>query len=213
MKYNNNKLPQHLHEILIGFLLGDGGIFYGGKRSITTRFEFSMGQNRLAFAEHLAYLFKDYASNPLKVISVKATADGDLIKSYRFKTQSLSVFNYYRDLFYIVDSETGKVTKIVPSTIYELFTPLSFAYLIMSDGNYDMKRNRVRIYTNCFTEAEVKVLAMVIKDKFDIYTAVMKDKPRTVNQFILTIGAKELSKLRILLSPHMHPSMKYRIGI
>ena len=33
------------------------------------------------------------------------------------------------------------------------------------------------------------------------------------NQYILTIGAKELDKLRSLVSEHMHPTMNYRIGL
>lgn len=69
------KLPQHLHDILIGYMLGDGGIFYASKNSAFPRFEFSMGQDRLAFAQHLASLFAFYASNTLKEVKVQASTD------------------------------------------------------------------------------------------------------------------------------------------
>ncbi len=129
--------------------------------------------------------------------------------SYRFKTQSLAVFTYYRDLFYIVNSITGKVIKVVPQNIMNLLTPVVLAYLIMSDGNFDAGQNRVRIYTNSFTKTDVELLASAIQSKYGIYTAVMADKK---DQYIITIGARELSKLRALISQHMLPSMKYRIG-
>jgi len=205
----NNKLPQRLHEILVGYLLGDGGIFYASKKSGSPRFEFSMGQERVEFAKHLALLFKDYASNGLKEVKVKAIPNGSFYTSYRFKTQSLELFNYYRDLFYVTNQDTGRAVKVVPQNIAELLTPIAIAYLIMADGNYDRGRNRVRIYTNSFSKEEVTLLATAIQLKFDIYVGVLADKK---NQYILTIGAKELPKLKRLVSQHMLPSMKYRIG-
>lgn len=205
-----NKLPYHLHEVLIGYMLGDGGIFYASKRSASPRFEWSMGKDRLPFAQHIATLFQDYASNPLKIVKVQAITGGDWLVSYRFKTSSSSVFTYYRELFYKVNSTTGRAVKVVPQNIGELLTPVALAYLIMADGNYDVGRNRVRIYTNSFTKLEVEMLAKAITENFGIYAAVMADKP---NQYIITIGAKELPKLQALVGKHMLPSMKYRIGL
>ena len=45
------KLPTHLHEIMIGLLLGDAGV-YRTTKSMTSnsRLEFSFGQYRLEFA-------------------------------------------------------------------------------------------------------------------------------------------------------------------
>jgi len=203
------KLPQHLHEVLIGFMLGDGGIFYASKKSGTPRFEFSMGQERLEFATYMALLFRDYAINSLKEVKVQALANGQLYTSYRFKTKSLELFKYYRDMFYVTSTVTGRAVKIVPSNIIDLLTPVALAYLIMADGNYDAGRNRVRIYTNSFTKEEVGLLASRIQSKFGIYVGVLADKK---DQYILTIGAKELPKLKTLVSEHMLPSMKYRIG-
>jgi hypothetical protein len=36
--------------------------------------------------------------------------------------------------------------------------PIVLAYLIMTDGNYDKSRKRVRIYTNSYTKKEVELL-------------------------------------------------------
>ena len=43
--------------------------------------------------------------------------------------------------------------------------PIVLAYLLMSDGNFDKNRNRVRIFTNSFTKEEVQILADAINAK------------------------------------------------
>lgn len=88
--------------------------------------------------------------------------------------------------------------------------PIILAYLIMSDGNYDKGRNRIRIYTNNFTKSEVELLALAINEKLGIYTGVLHDRK---DQWILTIGSKTLKLLRNLVLPYFHSSMVYRIGL
>lgn len=88
--------------------------------------------------------------------------------------------------------------------------PIVLSYLIMSDGNFDVGRNRVRIYTNSFTKTEVELLASAIKEKVGIYVGVLHDRK---DQYILTIGAKQLSLLREKCQPHFEQSMLYRLGI
>lgn len=203
-----NKLQPQLDEALIGYLLGDGGIFYRSPRSRNARFEFSMGGDRQEFASHMADLLQNYSSNGVKEVKVRALREGKLINSLRFKTKSHRVFTYYRDLFYKTDK--GKTVKIVPSNIQELLTAKGLAYLIMSDGNYDHGRNRVRIYTNSFSKEEVQLLASVLQTKFGIYAGVLRDKE---DSYILTIGAEQLPALRRLTKDHMLSSMLYRLGI
>jgi hypothetical protein len=54
--------------------------------------------------------------------------------------------------------------------------PIALSYLIMSDGNYDKSRNRIRIYTNNFQKKEVELLAHAINTKFNIYVGVLHDR-------------------------------------
>lgn len=88
--------------------------------------------------------------------------------------------------------------------------PTILAYLIMSDGNYDKSRKRVRIYTNSFSKQEVEMLQKAIQDNLGIYVGVLHDRK---DQWILTIGANYLSKLRVLVSPYFESSMLYRINM
>ena len=104
---------------------------------------------------------------------------------------------------------TWKYKKVVPSNIKSLMNPVVLAYLIMSDRNFDKSRNRVRIYTNSYSKVEVERLAKSIQSNLDIYVGVLHDRK---DQWILTIGALQLSKLRDIVKPHFDPSMLYRIG-
>jgi hypothetical protein len=88
--------------------------------------------------------------------------------------------------------------------------PTVLAYLIMTDGNLDKSRNRVRIYTNSYSKGDIERLASAINLKLKIYVGVLLDRK---DQWILTIGAKQFKLLREIVSPHFEPSMLYRIGV
>nr|YP_008081974.1 LAGLIDADG endonuclease family protein [Rhizoctonia solani]AGK45351.1 LAGLIDADG endonuclease family protein [Rhizoctonia solani] len=193
--------PDSLISVLIGILLGDGGIYRTSSTS-NCRFEMSFGQHSQQFAEKIGELFKDYMSNPVKSVTLKVR-DKTYI-NYRLKTATLSLFNQYHDMFY------NYRQKIVPKNISEFMDPIVLAYLLMSDGNFDKNRNRVRIFANSFTKEEVQILADAINAKLGIYVGVLHDRK---DQWILTIGAKQLDLLRQTVSQHFDPSMLYRIGL
>ena len=88
--------------------------------------------------------------------------------------------------------------------------PIVLSYLIMTDGNFDKSRNRIRIYTNSYTKTEVENLAKSINNKINIYAGVLHDRN---DQWIITIGAKYLDLLRDTTSKYFHNSMLYRIGL
>lgn len=199
-------LPESLHSILVGIMLGDGGI-YRPSSTGNCRFEMSFGQAYKQFAESIGILFSDYMSNPVKAVELKGSK---VYVNYRLKTASLPLFNQYHDLFYKLDAETGKFVKVIPQSISDLLDPIVLAYLIMTDGNFDKSRNRVRVYTNSYTKEDVERLASSINSKLGIYVGVLHDRR---DQWILTIGAKQLPLLREMVSPHFETSMLYRIGL
>jgi hypothetical protein len=200
-------LPLVVRSIFVGTMLGDGSLYRSSPTS-NVRFEVSFGKNYQLFALHLGEVFKEYMNNPVKALEVKGK--DKTFTNYRLKTRSLPLFVPYYLKFYEFNEGLNKFTKIVPLDIIEFMDPIVLAYLIMTDGNFDKGRNRVRIYTNSYSKEEVQRLASTIKDKFDIYTGVLHDRK---NQWILTIGAKNLELLRSIVNPHFHPSMRYRIGL
>lgn len=90
-------------------------------------------------------------------------------------------------MFYKFNTEKGKYVKIIPHNILTFLNPVVLAYLIMTDGNFDKNRNRVRIYTNSYSKEDVERLASAINIKLGIYVGVLHDRK---DQWILTIGAK-----------------------
>jgi len=204
---NVNTLPEKLNSVLIGVMLGDGSIYRSSLTS-NARFEMSFGQKYKSFAESLGILFNDYMKNPVKTLEIKGK--NKVYQNYRLKTISLSIFKQYHEMFYKYDISLQKFVKFVPENILEFLNPIVLSYLIMTDGNFDKSRNRVRIYTNSYKKEEVQILANAINIKFGIYVGVLHDR---TNQWILTIGAKQLDLLRNIVSQHFHSSMLYRIGI
>lgn len=209
MKFNTNFLPGNLHSILIGLMLGDGHLYKTSPTS-NSRFEISFGKDRFDFSHWIGNLFKEYSNTGIKIIKVKGAGFFSLKFNFRFKTRTLPIFNYYHNIFYEANNESWKYTKIVPHNILDLMDSTVLAYLIMTDGNFDKTRNRVRIYTNSYSKVDVDRLAIAINTKLNIYVGVLHDRR---DQWILTIGAKQLNLLREIVSPHFEPSMLYRIGI
>lgn len=201
------QLPLNLKSIFIGTMLGDGSLYRSSPTS-NVRFEMSFGQKYESFALHLGELFKDYMSNPVKSLEVKGKTM--TYTNYRLKTRSLPVFVQYYDMFYEFNVDLNKYVKIIPKDIIEFMDPIVLAYLIMTDGNFDKGRNRVRIYTNSYSKEDVQKLALAINEKLNIYTGVLHDRN---NQWILTIGANNLDLLRKTVFEHFHSSMTYRIGL
>jgi|ERR1700734_1036306 len=200
-------LPIELKSVFIGFMLGDGSLYRSSPTS-NVRFEISFGQKYESFALYLGELFKEFMSNPVKALEIKGKTKN--YTNYRLKTKSLPIFVPYFSMFYGFNEGLSKYVKIIPKNINEHMDPIVLAYLIMTDGNFDKGRNRVRIYTNSYKKEDVQRLALAINDKFNIYTGVLHDRN---NQWILTIGAKNLALLRDTVSDYFHHSMKYRIGL
>lgn len=209
MKLNTNFLPENLHSILIGLMLGDGHLYKTSPTS-NTRFEIAFGNDRKLFADWIGQLFKDYSNTGVKINLIKGRSFFNWKLNYRFKTKMLPVFNSYHKIFYEANNVLWKYKKIVPHNILDLMDSTVLAYLIMTDGNFDKGRKRVRIYTNSYSKADVERLALAINTKLKIYVGVLHDRK---GQWILTIGAKQLNLLREIVSPHFEPSMLYRIGI
>jgi hypothetical protein len=168
-----NSISKELDSIIIGLLLGDAGL-YRSSRTSNTRLEMSFGTNYKLYAKHIEQLLSPYMNNPVKSIEIKST--DKVYINYRLKTKTLPIFNQYFDKFYKLDTDSDKFVKIVPDNIEVLMNPIVLSYLIMSDGNFDKGRNRVRIYTNSFNKEDVKTLAKSIFTNLGIYTGVLYDR-------------------------------------
>jgi hypothetical protein len=199
-------LPSDVYQALIGQLLGDA-YAYRSSPTANTRIEWSFGAARGDYANYLGDMFSLYCNTGVLVKTTGAAG-------YRLKTITLKLFNPLFEMFYVLDTVTGKYVKVVPAMINELMTPVVLAHLIMGDGNFLAWEQTVRIYTNDFTHEDCVGLASAISN-MGIPTTVRKDRvgSKGEQQYILAINRPHLAKLRTMVSSHMHKSMLYRIGI
>ena len=194
-------LPLNVSQALVGQLLSDGSASRSSPTA-NTRLTWSFGHMFEGYANVIASIFSLYCNTGVYPVNVRAKVGGKTIQNYRLKTVTSPLFNYYYDIFYVFNQTKGKYSKVVPVMIMDLMSPITLAHLIMGDGNYDSGRNRVRIYTNSFSHEDCVRLAAAITN-MGILTNVMKDKVGNdgTQQYILTIGAKQLDQLRAVVVP------------
>ena len=131
---------------------------------------------------------------------------------YSFQTLSLPFFtSLYKDWY---KSISNKNIKVLPLNLDSLFTPLAFAFLIMGDGGWDKSNSRIILHLNNFTKFEVNRIQSILLSKYDISSYLVKtphsDKDRG---YILKIPARNINKVRELVSDHIYPTLKYKIGL
>jgi len=204
------RLPKYLNDTLIGLLLSDGGLQKSTDTS-NVRLSVTMSMNSYPYIFHLYNLFEPYIDTDLKTLDIKSSNSVQPDKKYttvRFKTISMPQLLYYYNIFYKKNIINNKFEKIVPMELKNNFNAISLAHLIMGDGNYLNTRNIIRIYTNSYTEKDVRLLSNIITDNLGIDTKVVFDRK---DQYIIVI--ENVNYTRDLLLPYMHPSMLYKLGI
>ena len=107
-------LSMVLKSVFIGIMLGDGSLY---RSSPTSNVRFELGQKYESFALYLGELFKEFMSNPVKVVVIKGKTKN--FTNYRMKTKSLPIFVPYFFMFYEFNEGLSKYVKIVPKNIIE----------------------------------------------------------------------------------------------
>lgn len=93
-------MPIHLHEIIIGSLLGD---LTAEKPNINcnTRLQFKQSLVNKEYIYQLYDIFKEFCTKPLNMSKFDNRANKNKIyNAIKFQTLSLPCFNVYRELFY-----------------------------------------------------------------------------------------------------------------
>ena len=123
----------------------------------------------------------------------------------------LFLTSLHKDWYKLIDN---KYYKVLPLNLDSLFTPLAFAFLIMGDGGWDKSSSRIILHLNNFTKFEVSRIQSILLSKYDLSSYLVKtphsDKDRG---YILKIPARNINKVRELVSDHIYPTLKYKIGL
>ena len=123
-------------------------------------------------------------------------------KCYYFRTVTHSEFSRYREHFY---SGTRKIVPI--ELLNEQFSEFSLAIWLMDDGAVDGRQ--LRLNTQSFSHSENEALASLLRAKFGIEARLNRDKDR----YRLRISGATVQRFKDLVSPHLIPSMLYKLPL
>lgn len=196
-------LPYELKQILVGLILGDLHVFKHPK-SINANLHFEQGLLHEGYLLHLYSLFESYCLSAPKTSSrLPDKRTGKVYSRIRFQTCSLPCFTEFYNLFY----PNGK--KIIPSNLGELITPQGLAYFAQDDGHL-VKNAGFRFSTDNYTIEDVKILSALLNDKFDLGSYLQGSGKE--GQYRIYVPKAKLNDLITLIGPHVHQSMKYKLG-
>ena len=99
--------------------------------------------------------------------------------------------------------------KIINKNIILYLTPLALAIWISDDGCW--AKYGVRIACNSFTLKEVKLLVDMLNKNFELMCTIQKIS--IVDRYSIYIRSQSIPRLRNIVLPHLHTSMKYKIGL
>ena len=175
-------------EIFIGSLLGDGHL------AKTTR--------GYAFRVNHGLMQKEYVDWKYQELhSLTNSAPNSYKSTYYFRTVSHHYFDELRDLFYRGEK------KIIPENIGHLLTPLAVAVWFMDDGTKEGKQ--ARINSQSFTREENRRLSHLLEATLGIKSTINRDK----HLFRLRISDQSMSLFRNMVTPHIVPSMRYKLSL
>ena len=199
----SSRIGPHNEEVIsivIGSLLGDS---YANSRTIEgTRICYRQSDKH---SDYLFWLYdffytRGYCSNLKPRKYTRKLKDMEYY-GYEFNTFTFRSFNWIHKLFY------KKGTKYINPQLEQYLTPLALAIWIMDDGCW--ANSGVRIATNCFKLEEVKLLVNMLTKLYNLNCTVQTIDGR----YSIYITKECMPKLRDILLPYMHPSMKYKLGL
>lgn len=146
-----------------------------------------------------------------KTILISSSNVSKTYYGYEFTLFSFSSLNWLYDLFYI------NSVKVIQPELINYLTPMSLAFLIMDDGTWLVGSKSVRIATNNFTKEEVELLISMFESKFGLSCTLQllskKGGNTPKDKYSIYIKVASMPRLKELVLPFMHSSMKYKLGL
>lgn len=206
--YKETTVPSsHLAEAIIGLMQGD---LSAERISLTsnTRLRFDQTiDGHTDYLQWMAHSFEPFVGAPVRATDRKADKrTGKVYNSLQFKTLAFPCFNIYRELFYNPLSVTGD--KILAPALADRFTAVSLAFWIMDDGYWHSANSTVVLCTDSFSLKEVQFLCDMLSSRLGIQAS---PNIRTEGVYRIRISSTSLGLLRKQVTPHMHPSMLFKL--
>lgn len=210
-------LDNHLKEIIVGLLLGDGNMQTFSKDGKTWRLRIIQGgSNHFIYICHLRNLLDAWTKMEIKEYNEVRTIKNKIYKKWYFNTLSFEQFSELGNAFYPLinrdsNSNYKKRKKIIPLEIEDWLTDKGLAYWFMDDGStkWGNKVSAIRFCTDSFTEREIDLLIDVINRKFNLKATKFINN----NKWRLYFGTENYQQLKELIYPYIIPGMLYKFPL
>jgi len=212
------KISSKLGEILTGSMLGDGCLRFtkkgpDGQARPNSNALFAITLKNQEYVNHYWNLLAEIrtsANTPPR--PWPSPQSGLAPTQYAFNTKSLPELTELHSQWYYWDTDLNKYVKTVPSNIEQLLTEHGLAIWIMDDGCAAGKG--VTLCTECFTDAEIKLLKSVLESKFKLEVSQQRRVTSTgIVSSRLYISSASREQLHSLVLPYFIPSMLYKLNI
>ena len=194
-------------DIIICGMLGDWWSNLVPSKTPSPRFEVEQAMSNSLYIQFLAdTLFRlgYVASTVLKLVTKSEGAfDRRTNKTVVRQNWRLTTFTYL-SLLWIHEGFYPQGTKIVPAWVTDYISPLGLAHWIMQDGSRQIGQS-VYLATNSFTYADCLFLANFLATQYGLKASVVKTGVE--GQWRIAIWKESMPLLRLIVGPHMHPSM------
>uniref|UniRef100_Q37087 Orf231 protein n=1 Tax=Allomyces macrogynus TaxID=28583 RepID=Q37087_ALLMA len=204
--YSVFMITPYQKEAINGLLLSDGHV-RAPKGNGNSRMEFTFKVSVLDFINWIKF-------DVLGSICTKSPPTPYPKSSptqYWFGTRQLPFITTLHGLWYTLNPLTGKYIKIVPSIVAEAFTGVTLAFWIMGDGFWEANDKTVLLCTESFTEDEVDFLISLLKSELGLVAG--KKARGSGYRIRFSRLPDNITRLRDLTLPHMHPLMIYKLGL
>lgn len=194
--------PSHQFDVIIGSLLGDARLecrSVGARSPITARFRVHHGFKQKEYVFWKYEVLKDFVSKGPREISWKNHKRNLHEISWYFHTKSLREFGVLYYYFY------DKV-KILPENIFDILNPRMIAVWFMDDGSNNGET--ATLNTHDFSKENQCKMISFFKERFQINATIVRDR----DKWKVNFGKSEFPKLKSIISPHIIPSMNYKIA-
>jgi len=191
-------------QVLLGGLMGDGALSPTSSGH-AARFRWGHGAKQAAYGDWKMSLFEN--------VGVGRTSNDKGAVFYDMKP--LAELAELRRVVYMVD---GK--KALTSEFLKALTPLSLAVWFMDDGSFTLRSKglqertkggsgRVEICVEAFTDGSQERLVEHLRDQYGFDVSIRHAGARRVA--VLQWSTASSAKFLELISPHVHPSMGYKL--
>lgn len=193
-----NLSPKQL-EFILGSLLGDASIKFGGRIGNKNAF-LCISQTDKALTEFKYKIIKNFVKIPIKIYYDKRPNRKPI---YYFYTISHPLFTkMYREIYI-------NGVKTITKEWLDKLTPFSLAIWYMDDGSVTRNNHNMRISTESFSYKEHVLIKEYFERRWGI-SAIIKQSPKE-GKFILSFQAEERDEFFKLIEPFIISEMQYKL--